>query len=103
MEAVIPSLLIRLITISITFSCILAAVIQKLKKLPFIKKSWQVLITNFLLSFILGIPFGVTFYKISIEEAVWVGIFSFVGASSLYSTLKNQTIINYKPASVDEK
>lgn len=102
MEALFPKHLLDVLTISVTFSFILMTLIQKFKTLSFISKSWQVWILNFLCSFLLGIPFSITFYKTTMSDSIWVGIFSFIGASSIYSTLKNQTILTYKPTSITD-
>ena len=102
MEVFFPELLIDLLIVSVVFSTILMMIIQKLKTLSFIKKSWQVLLLNFLFSFAIGIPFGITFYDLDLKKGIWVGLFSFVGASGIYEVLKNQNIINYKPTSVSD-
>lgn len=102
MEEFFPTILIDLLIISVTFSIILMMLIQKFKSLSFIKKSWQVWLLNLFFSFAIGIPFGITFYDLDIKHSIWVGLFSFVGASSIYEVLKNQNIINYKPASVSD-
>ena len=99
MENFLPSLLLELLTISITFSVILMAVIQKLKSFNCINKPCQIMILNIVLSFIIGIPFGITFYNINWIQGMWVALFSFVGASSIYEALKKQNIINYHPSS----
>ena len=102
MEEFFPTLLIDLLVISVTFSIILMALIQKIKSLPFINKSWQVWILNFIFSFGIGIPFSITFYNITLKDSLWVGMFSFIGASGIYEAFKNQNIINYKPSSVSD-
>lgn len=88
-----------LLLISITFSIFLMALIQKIKTLDFIKRKWQIWILNFICAFLMGIPFGMTFYGLSIEEATWVSLFGFIGAPSIYEALKKQNIISYKPKS----
>lgn len=102
MEQIFPELLIELLTISITFSFILMILIQKFKSLKCINHSWIIWILNLLFSFLVGIPFSLHFYDISIKDSIWVGFFSFIGAASIYQALKNQTIINYKPNSVKD-
>lgn len=102
MEEFFPTLLLDLLVISITFSVILMTLIQKFKNLSFINKSWHIWILNFLFSFLIGIPFSMTFYNIDLKNSIWVGLFSFIGASSIYETLKNQNIINYKPSSISD-
>lgn len=100
MENFFPSLLLELLSISITFSIILMAVVQKLKSFNCINKSCHVMLLDIFLAFIVGIPFSITFYGINWIEGVWVGLFSFVGASSIYEALKKQNLINYTPTSV---
>lgn len=102
METFFPQHLLELLFISITFSTILMVFIQKMKKLNFINKSWQVWFLNLIFSFLIGIPFTITFYDMTLQDGIWVGLFSFVGASSIYQTLKKQNLINYKPNSVDD-
>lgn len=102
MEKFFPELLIDLLVVSVVFSAILMMMIQKVKTLSFIKKSWQVLLLNFLFSFVIGIPFGIMFYDLDIKKGIWVGLFSFIGASGIYEALKNQNIINYKPTSISD-
>ncbi len=102
MENILPTLLLDLIVISITFSVILMALIQKLKTLSFINKSWHIWFLNLILSFLVGIPFSITFYNLSLKDSIWVGLFSFIGASAIYEGLKNQNLINYKPSSISD-
>lgn len=102
MEELFPTHLLDVLAISVTFSFILMTLIQKFKTLSFVTQSWQVWILNFLCSFLLGIPFAMTFYNTSLCDSIWVGIFSFIGASSIYSALKKQTILTYKPTSITD-
>lgn len=98
-----PDLLINLLIISITYSVILMALLQRFKALSFINKSWHIWILNLIFSFLIGIPFAITFYDVSILDSIWVGLFSFIGASAIYEALSNQNIINIKPASLDNE
>lgn len=102
MEYFVPNHLVYLLAISTTFSIILMMFIQKIKTLQFINKSWQVWLINFISSFLIGIPFSMTFYDIGIKDSVWVGLFSFIGAASIYQILKEQNLINYKPNSISD-
>lgn len=85
-----------------TVSVILMALIQKFKTLPFIKKPWQIWILNLFLSFGLSLPFAVYFYNLSWIAGIWIGLFTFIGAPTLYDALQNQNFINYKPTSLSE-
>lgn len=102
MEEFLPTMLLDLLVISIVYSAILMTLIQKFKALPFVKKSWHVWVLNLMFSFGIGIPFALNFYNIDIKNAIWVGFFSFIGASAIYEALKNQTIIRYKPSSISD-
>lgn len=102
MESFFPELLVDLLIVSVVFSTILMMIIQKAKTLSFIKKSWQVWLLNLVFSFAIGIPFGMMFYDLDVKKGIWVGLFSFVGASGIYEALKNQNIINYKPTSISD-
>lgn len=101
MENIVPELLLELLGISMVFSIILMATIQKIKTFPFINKSAHVIFINLILAFAIGIPFSITFYNINWINGIWIGLFSFIGASSIYQALKKQNLINYKPASVE--
>ena len=102
MDILVPELLMTLLMISISFSIILMAIIQKIKSLVIFTKSWQVWLLDFILAFLLGIPFSIFFYNLSYNEAIWVSVFGFVGAPGIYEALKNQNIITYKPKSVSK-
>ena len=102
MDNIVPKLLIELLGISMVFSIILMAVIQKIKSFPFINKSSHVLFINLVLAFAIGIPFSINFYNINWIDGIWIGLFSFVGASSIYQALKSQNLINYTPVSVED-
>lgn len=102
MDIFITDDLINILTISVTFSIVLMAFIQKLKDLEFINKSWQVWILNLVFAFIIGIPFSIFFYKLEVQKAIWVGVFGFIGAPTLYDALKSQNLINYTPKSSSE-
>ena len=43
-----------------------------------------------------------TFYDINFKNSIWVGLFSFVGAPTIYQALNNQNIITYKPTSLSD-
>lgn len=103
MESFIPDMLLELLSISVVVSVILMSVIQKFKTLNFITKDWQIWLLNFIFSFAIGIPFAITFYQINIVNSIWVALFSFVGAPTIYDLLKSQNIINFTPKSLNDK
>lgn len=102
MDAFFPTHLLDVLAIAVTFSFILMALIQKFKSLSWINKSYQIWILNLLCSFAIGIPFAICFYGLNLCDSIWVGVFSFIGAPSIYTALKNQNIITYKPSSVSD-
>ncbi|MEG1351107.1 MAG: hypothetical protein RSC85_01330 [Bacilli bacterium] len=101
MDILVTKELLDLLMISITFSIILMAIIQKIKKLTFINKYYQVWLLNLILSFIIGLPFSMYFYNLKIYQGIWISIFAFIGAPTLYEALKKQNLINYKPSSMN--
>jgi len=101
MDALVTDLLIKLLLISITFSCIEMALVQKIKTTSILKKKWQVILLNFLTSFLLGPIFSIWFFDLSIIDGLWVALFGFIGAPTIYEMLKKQNIINYTPKSLE--
>jgi len=99
MENFLPDLLLELLSISVTFSVILMLLVQKFKDLNFFNKSWKVWLLSLIFSFGIGIPFAITFYDTNIIYALWIGLFSFIGATAIYEGLKKQNFINYTPKS----
>ncbi len=102
MEEFLPTSLMDVLAVSVVFSVILMALIQKFKTLKLIHKSSLIWFLNLLFAFLLGIPFAYSFYNLSIIDSVWTGLFSFIGAPSIYTALKNQTLISYKPKSISD-
>ena len=100
MDVLVTDLLMKILMISITFSIFEMALVQKVKTLSFFKKSWHVLLFNFVSSFIFGTLFSIWFFKLTIYNGLWVSFFSFIGAPMIYEMLKMQNIINYTPKSV---
>lgn len=103
LDVLVTDQLLNILMIGITLSIIMMIVIQKIKGLTFIKTDNQIWFINFILSFGIGIPFSIFFYKLSIYEGIWISLFSFVGAPGIYLALKKQNMINYTPLSLDDK
>ena len=89
MDIIIANEVFNCLMISIIVSIIVMAIVQKIKTLECVNKDCHILAVNLILSFMIGITFSLTFYDISIVNAIWVGVFSFVGAPSLYKAFKN--------------
>ena len=103
MDILITNELINCLLISVIVSVINMIMVQKFKELSCVKNSDQVFILNLILSFAIGIPFSIIFYKLEFYYSVWVSIFSFVGASNIYELLKKQTLIDYTPFKISDK
>ncbi len=102
MENIISDLLLKIVLISIVFSAFEMALVQKLKKFFPFKKKWSVLILNFVSSFLFGTIFSMWFFSLSIYNSLWVSFFTFLGAPSIYETLRKQNITSYTPESLTE-
>lgn len=102
MENLFPSNLIELLTISVAFSFIIMTLIQKLKKITIINKDIHIIILNLISSFTLSIPFVKYFYNLTTYDGLWVGLFTFIGAPTLYKLFKNQNVITYHPESLND-
>lgn len=101
MDILISDKVLDLLMIASTLSFILVTLIQKIKMISIIKTKTHVLIANFLCSF-LGIPFGICFYNLDVIDGLWISLFSFIGAPTIYQILKSQNILAYKPKSLEE-
>ena len=77
-----------LLVISIALSVITCAFIQKTK--VFFKCSKCLPIYSFIVNILIGIIFCLTFTEITFPTSLWVGLFSFLGADSLYKSLEGK-------------
>ena len=80
-------LLTLLLIIAGASSVISCGFIQKTK--TSIGKKWLT-IYSIVVNILIGIPFALTFTDCSIYEAVWVGLFSFIGADTIYKALEGK-------------
>lgn len=78
----------ELLIISISLSTITCALIQKTKKQ--FKSSKSLPIYSFIVNMLIGIIFCMSFTDITFPTSLWVGLFSFLGADSLYKTLEGK-------------
>lgn len=74
--------------ISIIVSAIVMTIIEKFKTLDFLKSTNHIFLLNLILSFLIGICFSLVFYDQKLTEGIWISIFSFIGAPSLYDSIK---------------
>lgn len=74
--------------ISIALSTITCAFIQKTKRcFPNSKCIW---IYSLIINIIVGVIFCITFTNITFPESLWIGLFSFIGADTIYKTLEGK-------------
>lgn len=92
MFELIPIQLLKLLIISIMLSIIMTIFIQKIKNLNFIQNDNQLWFVNIILSFCIGIPFSIFFYKLNIYEGLWISFFSFLSVKGVYLEFKNQNM-----------
>ena len=81
-------LLKELFVIAIVLSVITMAFIQKTKGI--FKTSKFIELYSAIVNIIFAIVFCISFTKITIVNSLWVGLFSFLGADTLYKTLEGK-------------
>ena len=96
----------ELLIISIALSVITCALIQK-TKVNF-SNSTILPIYSFIINMFIGLIFCTTFTNIDFPTSLWVGLFSFIGADSLYKTLEGKLssykdIINQNKITIPEE
>ena len=103
MDVLMTDTLWNNILMACTFSVILFLIMQRVKELPFVKNTTAIWICNFILAMGIGAPFAMYYFGVNIQEALFIGFYSFVGAPAIYTGLKKQNIINYTPKPLDDK
>lgn len=78
----------ELLLISIALSTITCALIQKTK--TYFKKSKHLLPYSFIVNMLTSIVFCITFTDISFPNSLWIGLFSFIGADTIYKSLEGR-------------
>lgn len=74
--------------IGIALSTITCAIIQKTKIM--FKSSKFIVIYSFIINLVIGIIFCLTFTDITLPTSLWIGLFSFLGADSIYKSLEGK-------------
>ena len=78
----------ELLVIAIVLSTITCVIIQKTKFI--FKSSKFIIIYSFIINLVVGIVFCLTFTDIDLPTSLWIGLFSFLGADSIYKTLEGK-------------
>ncbi len=82
------TLLEQLIVVSIPCGVIAMAFIQKTKMM--FRSSKIIILYSFIINMVLGIVFTLSFGSRDIVESLWIGLFSFIEADTLYRTLEGK-------------
>ncbi len=82
------NLLQKLLIVSIFMSAFTCAFIQKTKK--YFKKSSILLLYNLIVNMVFGIIFCNSFTDVLFPDSLWIGLFSFLGADSIYKSLEGK-------------
>ena len=78
----------ELLLIAIALSTITCTFIQKTKFL--FKSSKFITLYSFIVNILVGIIFSITFTSISFPQSIWIGLFAFLGADSIYKSLEGK-------------
>lgn len=81
-------LLQRLLVIAMALSTITCAIMQKIKKI--FKKSQFLCLYSFFINLLFSIIFCMTFTDIKFPISLWIGLFSFLGADTIYKSLEGK-------------
>ena len=95
----------QLLIISIALSAITCAFIQKTK--GFLKSNKYIVLYSFFVNILTGILFCFTFTSITLPNSLWIGLFSFLGADTIYKSLEGKIssysdIINERNISISK-
>lgn len=95
MENMNVDLIKVLLLIACASSVISTAFVQKIKSASIIKCNSCLLYISFGVSMIFGVLFTLSFTSYDIINALWVGLFSFLGADSLYKAFEDKIFTSY--------
>ena len=82
------TLIRNILIISIASSIISTSLIQRIKEGTRSKK--YMLLKSFIISFVVGILFSLSFSDITLVYSCWVGLISFIGADAIYKTFEDK-------------
>ena len=78
----------ELLLIAIALSAITCTFIQKTKFI--FKTSRFITLYSFIVNVLVGIIFSMTFTSITFPQSIWIGLFAFLGADSIYKSLEGK-------------
>lgn len=79
-----------LLLIAASSSIISASFVQKIKTISLIKCSDCLIYISFLISMSFGMLFTLSFTEYTLIDSIWIGLFSFIGADSLYKAFEDK-------------
>ena len=85
----------ELLLIAMSSSIISVAFVQKIKCASLIKCSKCLIYVSFLISMSFGILFTLSFTEHKLVDSVWIGLFSFIGADSLYKVFEDKLFTSF--------
>ena len=80
-------LFLDMIHLAIICSIISSQIIQKIKKVINNHRSFNMIISC-LISFVIGFSYTLSFYSSNKLYAIWIGIFTLIGAEGMYRAFK---------------
>lgn len=84
-----------LLIISIASSIISTTFVQKIKGMSIVKCSNCLIYLSFLVSMYFGIVFTLSFTSYGFIDSLWVGLFSFIGADTIYKSFEDKVFSSY--------
>lgn len=81
-------ILYDLLQIAMITGAITTLFVQKIKCSTFLNSKCQIVIVSLFLSMVFGMLFTLTFSNFPLIYALWVGLFTFVGAEAIYTAVK---------------
>lgn len=79
-----------LLLVAVSSSIISTSFVQKIKTVSLIKCSDCLVYISFLISMSFGMLFTLSFTEYTLVDSLWVGLFSFIGADSLYKAFEDK-------------
>lgn len=84
-----------LLIIASASGIISSAFVQKFKSISLIKCSSCLIYISFTISMIFGVVFTLSFTNYTIIDSLWVGLFSFLEADTLYKAFEDKIFASY--------
>ena len=87
-DNMLVDILKRVLLVAIVISTISCSFIQKTKSL--LKSNKFLVVYSFIINMVMSVLFCISFTDFSIGYGLWVGLFSFIGADTIYKTLEEK-------------